>query len=184
MRHRAQTHSFNRRQGPRLAMIKGLMTSLVEHGRIRTTVIKAKELRRHIERAITLGKKGTLSSRRLLISRTGCPDTADVLMTDLASRFKTRNGGYTRILKTGPRPGDGAEMALIEFVDFGGTTTPAAAGKKAKTKTKAAKAEEVVQGDADRKTRVRLALRKAEKKRKTLRQLQGKARQVARALAK
>jgi large subunit ribosomal protein L17 len=118
MRHKVHTHSFNRRGGPRKALIKGLVISLVEHERIQTTLAKAKELRRHVERAITLGKKADLGSRRLLIARFGNEKTADSIMKTLSPRFKSRAGGYTRILKLNARPGDNAPMALIEFVDY------------------------------------------------------------------
>ncbi len=164
MRHRSQTHSFNRRQGPRLALIKGLMNSILEHGRIRTTVPKAKELRRHIEKAVTLGKKGTLHSRRLLISRLGCSESAGVVMDTLAAKYKSRKGGYTRIVKAGARPGDGAEMAFIELVDY-----------EAK---KATPAQDKAAGTVKKKARV--VSREALRKRKVLRGLQGQARRVAR----
>jgi large subunit ribosomal protein L17 len=118
MRHKSHSHSFGRRSGPRKALLKGLVISLVEHGRIKTTLAKAKELRKHVEKAITLGKKGDAASRRLLISRTGNEKTAETLVNDLGPRFKTRKGGYTRILKFGLRAGDKAPMALIEFVDY------------------------------------------------------------------
>ncbi len=118
MRHLAKSHSFGRRAGPKAALLKGLVISLVEHGRIKTTLAKAKELRRHVERAVTLGKKGDLGSRRILISRFGNEQTAETLVTDLGKRFKARAGGYTRIVKTGLRPGDKAPMAIIEFVDY------------------------------------------------------------------
>jgi large subunit ribosomal protein L17 len=118
MRHRAKVSTFGRKTGPRKALLRGLVHSLVEHGRIKTTLAKAKELRRHVERAITMGKKGTLHSRRILMSRYPNENTVSTIMTDLAPRFQTRPGGYTRILKLGQRPGDRAEMAFIEFVDF------------------------------------------------------------------
>lgn len=118
MRHRAKTHSFNRRQGPRIALIRGLVYSLVEHGRIKTTLAKAKEVRRHVEKAVTLGKKGTLHSRRVLLSRYPNEKVVDALSTDLKKRFDKRDGGYTRIVKIGPRQGDQADVAFLEFVDF------------------------------------------------------------------
>ncbi len=118
MRHRAKTATFNLKNGPRKALIRGLVTSLVEHGRIKTTLAKAKELRRHVERAVTLGKDGTLHAQRLLLSRYPNQDTVSTIMKDISPRFKTRPGGYTRILKLGMRPGDRAEMAFIEFVDY------------------------------------------------------------------
>lgn len=118
MRHKVAKHSFGRKQGPRKALMRSLVDALVEHGRIRTTLPKAKELRRFVERAVTKGKEGTLHARRVLLSKYPNKNTVETLMTDLGVRFKDRNGGYTRIIKMGPRPGDMAEMALIEFVDY------------------------------------------------------------------
>jgi large subunit ribosomal protein L17 len=118
MRHKVHSHSFNRKGGPRKALIKGLVISLVEHGRIRTTLTKAKELRRHVERAVTLAKKGDIGTRRILLSKIGNDAAVSTLVNDLGKRFKARPGGYTRILKLNARPGDLAPMALIEFVDY------------------------------------------------------------------
>ena len=118
MRHRARVSTFGRKSGPRKALLRGLVNSLVEHGRIKTTLAKAKELRRHVEPAVTLGKKGTLHAQRLLMSRYPNETTVTILMKDVGPRFKDRAGGYTRIVKVGPRPGDKAEMAYIEWVDF------------------------------------------------------------------
>jgi len=149
MRHRRKIRHFGRKHTAVKALLRGLVVSIVEHGRITTTVDKAKELRRHVEKAITLGKKNDLASRRLLLSRYPNQATVATIMDDLAPRFKTRKGGYTRIIKIGRRPGDTAEMAFIEFVDydFEGKGQPKAkdaaeatpADKKAKPK-KAAKA--------------------------------------------
>ena len=118
MVHRERTRRFGRRTGPRKALIRGLVGSLVENGRITTTLAKAKELRRHVERAVTLGKKGTLHARRLLLSRYPQPKTVQTIVAHWSPQFKTRPGGYTRILRLGRRPGDSAEMAIIEFLDF------------------------------------------------------------------
>lgn len=165
MRHRSQTHMFNRRQGPRLALIKGLMNSILEHGRIKTTVPKAKELRKHIEKAVTLGKKGSLHSRRLLISRLGNVESASFLVDTVAEKYKTRKGGYTRIVKAGSRPGDGAEMAFLELVDY-----------KELIESKAKGADEAV----PKKKVARTVARALAKKRKNLRSLQEKARRTSR----
>lgn len=130
-------------------MLRGLVTSLVEHGRIKTTLAKAKELRRHVERAVTLGKKQDLHAQRLLMSRYPNEKTVSTIMKDLAPRFKSRPGGYTRILKLGNRPGDNAEMAYIEFVDFAPKTAAevdvkeAAKLKKANARLAAAKKKRV-----------------------------------------
>jgi large subunit ribosomal protein L17 len=145
MRHRARTTTFGLDSGPRKAMLRSLVSALVEHGRIKTTVSRAKELRRHIEPAITLGKDQTLHAQRLLMSRFPNEDTVHTIMKDLAPRFKNRAGGYTRILKLGARPGDNAPMAFIEFVDYApkakeeADLKAATKAKKVATKTLVAK---------------------------------------------
>ncbi len=116
--HRRRVKTFSRKSGPRKALLRGILNSLVEHGRITTTVDRAKEVRRHIEKAITLGKKGDLATRRVLLSRYPNKAVVDSIITDLSVRFKVRPGGYTRIIKIGRRPGDTAEMAFLEFVDY------------------------------------------------------------------
>ena len=116
--HRRLVKHFSRKSGPRKALLRGLMVSLVEHGRIKTTVTRAKEVRRHIEKAVTLGKKGDLNSIRLLIARLANKDMALDLVKNISPRFKDRSGGYTRVVKIGRRPGDTAEMAFLEFVDY------------------------------------------------------------------
>lgn len=139
--HRRLVKHFSRKSGPRKALIRGLMNSLVEHGRIKTTVTKAKEVRRHIERAVTLGKKGDLNSLRLLIARLANKDNAISLIKNVSPRFKDRDGGYTRVLKIGRRPGDSAEMAFLEFVDYDFKTAAKATTKAAGKETKESKAE-------------------------------------------
>lgn len=116
--HRRSTQYFGRAYGPRKALLRGLMTSLVEHGRITTTVAKAKEVRRHIEKAITVGKKGDTATRRVLMSRLPNVEIVNKIVDDLSKRFAARPGGYTRVIKIGRRPGDTAEMAFLEFVDY------------------------------------------------------------------
>lgn len=164
MRHKIHTHSFNRRGGPRKALIKGLVISLVEHERVRTTHAKARELRRHVERAVTLGKKGDLNSRRILAGRFGNDEAAEKLIKVIGPRFKSRAGGYTRILKLSDRPGDMAPMAFIEFVDY----KPSAA------------AETVVKGDATAVARERVKTRANAKKRKNIRQMKSSSRRANR----
>ena len=149
MRHRARVSTFGRKTGPRKALLRGLVTSLVEHGRIKTTLAKAKELRRHAEKAVTLGKKQSLHAQRLLLSRYPNEKVVNTIMKDLAPRFKERAGGYTRILKLGARPGDNAEMAFIEWVDYAPKAVAetdlkaAAKAKKANTRTAEAKKKHV-----------------------------------------
>jgi len=143
MRHRSQVSFFGRRPGQWDGLIRGLVYSLVEHGKIQTTVAKAKELRRHVERAITLGKQNTLHARRLLLARYPNPSAVEKILRQWSPHFASRKGGYTRIMKLGPRPGDSAEMAVIELIDhsqFAGEVKPATPAKKkaAKKSTKQA----------------------------------------------
>jgi large subunit ribosomal protein L17 len=116
--HRKYGKNFSRKFNARKALIRGLVDSLVKEERILTTLAKAKELRRHVERAITIGKRGDLASRRLLLSRLASGPAVEKVFKTLADRFKNRAGGYTRIIRVGPRAGDKAPMAMIEFVDF------------------------------------------------------------------
>ncbi len=146
--HRRLVKHFGRKFKARKALLRGLMKSLVEHGRIKTTLLKAKETRRQIEKAITLGKKANLNSTRVLSARLADSDAAVKIVKDISVRMKDRPGGYTRIIKVGIRPGDKAEMAFLEFVDFDWKSkeTPAiktaGKGKKAdKAETNAAKVE-------------------------------------------
>jgi large subunit ribosomal protein L17 len=185
--HRRRVKTFSRKSGPRKALLRGLMINLVEHGRITTTVEKAKELRRHIEKAVTMGKKGDLNSRRILISRIANPGTVSAIISDISPRFQTRPGGYTRIIKIGRRPGDTAEMAFIEFVDYDYTTagaakTVAAEGdatgkKKTKSTDKAAAKSALALKSAIAKKTSRLLAAK----RKSVKTIQKKSRQASRA---
>lgn len=179
MRHRVHYKGFNRRRNHRDLMFKNLVVSLVDNERIRTTLAKAKELRRHIEKAITKGKDGTLHARRVLISKLSNTTAVEKIVADLSKRFDKREGGYTRIVRLGKRPGDLAEMAYIEFVDFVAKVDKAEKKEtKAKGKeTKASKTEAKVA-----KATARKVSRRAELHRKTLRKLQHKARQVSRQL--
>lgn len=182
MRHRRRIKNFSRKFNARKALFRSLVGSLVEHERISTTVEKAKELRRHIEPAITMGKKGDLASRRLLLSRFPHTETVEKIMDDLSPRFKTREGGYTRIIKTGRRPGDTAEMAFIEFVDYDYTkagATPVAKKTATKGKKKAAGATDKVV-DAKKKA-MKMAGKLAAGKKKAVRKMQSDSRRINRA---
>lgn len=117
MRHRIAGRTFGRRSGPRKALMRGLANSLIDAERITTTVAKAKELRKYVEPLVTLAKRGDLHSRRLAAGQLYRKETVQKLFSDLAVRFKDRAGGYTRILRSNRRQGDGAELALIEFLD-------------------------------------------------------------------
>ena len=117
MRHRLKGRKLNRTSAHRKATFKNLAASLIKYEQISTTLPKAKDLRPIVEKLITLGKKGTLHSKRLLLSK--LPKDANItkLTEDFPNRYKDRNGGYTRIIKKGFRYGDSADMAIIELVD-------------------------------------------------------------------
>jgi large subunit ribosomal protein L17 len=117
MRHGFRGRRFNRRSGHREAMLANLCQSLVKHEQITTTLPKAKDLRPVVEKLITLGKRGDLHARRLLIARTRSEPTAAKLIDVLGKRYSERAGGYVRIMKAGFRHGDNAAMAVIELVD-------------------------------------------------------------------
>ena len=119
MRHRNKGRQLSRTASHREALLRNMATSLFEHGRIETTTAKAKELRPYAERLITLAKRGDLHARRLAARKIQDKDVLHELFTAIGPRFAERPGGYTRVLKTGFRQGDGAEMALIELVDRG-----------------------------------------------------------------
>ncbi len=137
MRHQKQKNSsFGRHRGPRKALIRGLVNSLVENERIKTTVPKAKCTRPLIEKAVTIGKKGDIHSRRLLLSRYPNKKTVDKILNVLSPRFKDRPGGYTRIIKLGFRSGDKAPLAYLEFVDYSIQTGAVKKTKKLEKKEK------------------------------------------------
>ena len=117
MRHRHGLRKLNRTSSHRLAMLRNMCNSLIQHEAIKTTVPKAKELRRVVEPLITLGKEPTLANRRLAFDRTRDRDVVAKLFNELGPRYKARPGGYTRILKMGFRIGDNAPMAFVELID-------------------------------------------------------------------
>ena len=117
MRHGHGLRKLNRTSSHRLAMLRNMMNSLLQHEVIKTTLPKAKELRRVVEPMITLAKEPTLANKRLAFDRLRDRDMVVKLFAELGPRFKTRPGGYTRILKMGFRVGDNAPMALVELVD-------------------------------------------------------------------
>ncbi|RLC50952.1 MAG: 50S ribosomal protein L17 [Candidatus Cloacimonadota bacterium] len=116
MRHRVNGRKFGRESGHRNLMLKNLVKSLVEYGRINTTLAKAKEIRSLAERLITYGKKNTVHHRRLAFRILQNRTLVKKVFDELAPQFSDREGGYTRVLKTGFRKGDAAEMAIIEFI--------------------------------------------------------------------
>ena len=117
MRHGNGLRKLNRTSAHRQAMLRNMMNSLLQHEAIKTTVPKAKELRRVVEPMITLGKTDTVANRRLAFARLRDDANVAKLFNDLGPRFKARPGGYTRILKMGYRMGDNAPMAFVELVD-------------------------------------------------------------------
>ena len=117
MRHGNNVRKFGRNKNQRHALMKGLMLALIAHERIETTEAKAKELRPAIEKLITKANEGTLSSKRIVISRLyGLTAEANKLINTIAPKYKGRQGGYTRITKIGMRAGDASKMAVIEFI--------------------------------------------------------------------
>jgi large subunit ribosomal protein L17 len=117
MRHRLGLRKLNRTSSHRLAMLRNMIASLLRHEVIKTTLPKAKELRRVAEPILTLGKNPSLANRRLAFARLRDREMVTKLFDELGPRYATRNGGYSRILKFGFRKGDNAPMALIELLD-------------------------------------------------------------------
>ena len=117
MRHRHGLRKLNRTSSHRLAMLRNMTVSILRHEAIKTTVPKAKELRRVVEPMLTLGKTDTLANRRLAFARLRDREMVTKLFTELGPRYAARNGGYLRILKMGFRVGDNAPMAFVELVD-------------------------------------------------------------------
>jgi len=145
MRHNASGRKLGRTTAHRLALFRNQLSSLVAQERIITTISKAKELRPLAERVVTQGKRGTVHARRLVGRWIQSRDLIKKLFDEIAPRFATRSGGYLRIVKLGSRQGDGAEMAILEFVDFqmkkkAAAPAPEEKGKKGK-EAKAAKGE-------------------------------------------
>ena len=121
-------------------MLANIVASLIIHKRVKTTLAKAKEARPLAEKLVTLGKTGTLHARRLAIAKIGQRDAVSTLFTSIAPGFKDRKGGYTRIIKLGPRQSDSAPVAFLEWVDYVVDAAPAAPAEKAEKPAKAAKA--------------------------------------------
>src|SRR5574343_764306 len=126
MRHRNGLRKLNRTSAHRAAMLRNMCVSLLQHEAIKTTVPKAKELRKVVEPLITLAKEPTVANRRLAFDRLRDRDIVVKLFNELGPRFKTRPGGYTRILKMGFRVGDNAPMAYVELVDRAEPAAPVA----------------------------------------------------------
>ncbi len=117
MKHRIKQKKLNREEGHRNSTLSNLACSLIEHEQIKTTLVKAKALKPYVEKLITLGKNGDLASRKRALAQLPKKEAVQKLFSDLADKFKTRNGGYTRVMKFGHRKGDCADVAIIELVD-------------------------------------------------------------------
>ncbi len=140
MRHQKHRHTLGVKKEHRSALLANLASSLIKHGRIRTTTAKAKALRPFVERIVTLAKKGDLHRRRTALSRLRDPEAVKKLFNERAEDFSARAGGYTRIYKLAlPRLGDAADMAIIEFVGAGDQGYKKAGRRKAKARTGKAK---------------------------------------------
>ena len=158
MRHQRKTVKLGRKQGHRDALLANLAVSLIEHGRIKTTIAKAKAVRPFVEKLVTKAKNGTLHSRRMALADLRHNEGAVAkLFTEIGPLNAERKGGYTRIVKLGQRRSDASEMAVIEWVDMPAVETPepkakaaAKTTKKAAPKAKAEKAEkpEAAEGEA------------------------------------
>jgi large subunit ribosomal protein L17 len=162
MRHRNSGRQLSRNASHRHAMLRNMATSLLQHETIRTTVPKAKELRRVVEPLITLAKVDSIGLRRLAYARLRDDNVVEKLFADLGPRFKARAGGYTRILKMEPRPGDSADMALMQLVESAPVATEKKEDKKAAKapkaepkKTKAKKAAPAADDEAESKPKKR-----------------------------
>ncbi len=141
MRHNRDEKRFDRSFSHLKSMLSNMTNDLVMHGRIKTTTPKAKVLRRYAERMITLGKNGSLASRRRAMAFMRSKVAVNKLFSDVAPQYKERNGGYTRILKLGNRPGDNAPMSFIELVEGAAAAAEAQQTAKATKKTTVRKAK-------------------------------------------
>lgn len=166
MRHLKTGRKLGRTSAHRKALFRNLVTALIRRERIRTTLAKAKELRSHVEKTITLGKKGTLHAKRLARKVVLEKEAFSKLFGPLSERYATRNGGYTRIIKIGNRRGDDAPMAFIELVDREEETKAPAAKteKKAAPKKAAAKKSEKKEEAKPSKEKKPAEAKKADKK--------------------
>ena len=135
MRHGKKDNHLGRKEGHRYALMSNLAVSLITHKRIFTTVAKAKALRTYVEPLITKSKDDSTHSRRVVFSYLQNKEAVTELFREVSQKVADRPGGYTRIIKVGNRPGDAAEMAMIELVDFNTTMVNEKAGKKAAAKT-------------------------------------------------
>src|SRR3989339_339287 len=160
MRHRVKGRKLGRTASHRLALLRSLAASLLKHKKITTTTAKAKELRGFVEPLITKAKTDSVHARRYVSARINDREIVSGLFSDIIPKIGDRAGGYTRVVRLGQRKGDGAEMAIIELVDFSGIVKPKAP-KKAKEEVKPA--EEKAEAPKEEKKEKKAAKPKAEK---------------------
>src|SRR5690348_2165779 len=164
MRHQLTGRQLSRNSPHRHALMRNMSVSLLRHETIRTTLPKAKELRRVVEPLIALGKKDGDANRRLAFSRLRDAEVVEKLFADLGPRFKARPGGYTRILRMTPRPGDSAPMALMQLVEGPAAAAPAEEAGKKKTRRRAkakTEADASTEAEAEVKKKPRTRRKKA-----------------------
>lgn len=167
MRHRLAGRRLGRTSSHRRALMRTMVTEFFENERMITTVPKAKEVRSVAERMITLGKKESLAARRRALAFLRTKSAVFKLFDALAPRFADRQGGYTRILRLGPRPGDGAELALLEFVDAEAKAASKKGAKKTAPKTKKAPAAKATAAKAAGPSRTKTEKKPAAAKQKS-----------------
>jgi large subunit ribosomal protein L17 len=151
MRHQKNTRKLGRTSQHRDAMLANIVASLIIHKRVKTTLAKAKAARPLAEKLVTLGKGGTLHDRRLAVAKIGQKDVVGKLFKEIAPGFKDRKGGYTRIVKLGPRPSDSAPVAFLEWVDYV-VETETAPVEKTEKPAKAEKAEKAEKPKKEKKS--------------------------------
>ena len=161
MRHQLSGRQLSRNAAHRKALMRNMAAALLRHETIRTTLPKAKELRRVVEPLITLGKTDSLAGRRRAFSQLRDDEVVRKLFEDIGPRFKARAGGYTRILKMEPRPGDAAPMALMQLVDKAGAQAEAEQPKKAAKKPARKKAAPAAEGEGEAKAAAKPRRKKA-----------------------
>jgi large subunit ribosomal protein L17 len=151
MRHQKNTRKLGRTSQHRDAMLANLVASLIKHKRVKTTLAKAKAARPLAEKLVTLGKSGTLHARRLAVAKIGQRDMVSKLFKEIAPGFKDRQGGYTRIIKLGPRQSDSAPVAFLEWVDYVLQTENGSAAEKSEKAESAPKPEKPAKAKASKK---------------------------------
>ncbi len=149
MRHRSGLRKLNRTSAHRLAMLRNMMCSLLRHEAIKTTLPKAKELRRVVEPMITLAKTPSVANRRLAFNRLRDREVVVKLFDELGPRFAKRNGGYTRVLKMGFRPGDNAPLAYVELTEKAAAKPEVVKAEEVKAEAKPAEAPKAEEAKAE-----------------------------------